>query len=67
MYRVYGRKIFIFIFKAIFIFKIENFYATEEGLAGEQCALAAVLPNSLKTFYKINQTLLPLAKKFGRT
>jgi hypothetical protein len=39
-----------------------------KGLAGEQSALAAV-PCQLvfKTFFKINQILLQVAKKFGPT
>jgi hypothetical protein len=33
---------FVFHFKVVFVFKIEHIYAIEEGLAGEQSALASV-------------------------
>jgi hypothetical protein len=46
--------------KAIFIFKIENIYAIEDRLAGEQRVLAAaVLPTSFENF------LSDQNKKFG--
>jgi hypothetical protein len=37
-----SRKIFVFHFKVVFIFIIEHIYDIEEGLAGEQSALASV-------------------------
>jgi hypothetical protein len=56
-YPRYCRKIFIINFKAIVISKIGHTYAIDEGLAGEQSFLEAVLPISFENFLLDQKTL----------